>query len=634
MIVGTAGHIDHGKTALIKALTGMDADRLAEEKARGITLDLGFAYTDLGNGTTTGFVDVPGHERLVRTMLAGAGAIDFALLVIAADDGVMPQTREHLTILDLLGVNRGIVVLSKADLADATRREQVSAQIRAALAGSALADAQLLAVSSHTGEGIDALRHALAQAETATPQRADSGLFRLTVDRSFTLTGAGTVVTGTVLSGKIAVGDSVIISPLGLPARVRGIHAQNQQVAQGRAGQRCALNLAGDGVSKDAIHRGDMILSPQLHAPSQRIDASLRLLPGEIRAVTTWFPVHLHSHAVEVAARIVPLAGDVRPGETGRVQLVLEHAIAATAGDRFVLRDTSSSRSIGGGHFIDLRAPARKRGTPERLAWLNAASHIDPASALAQLLQQAPVEMPVFLRDRALDAGEGTRLCAQAGAQVIATHAFSPEHLHALGEGLSATLATFHETHPDLAGVGREKLRLSLIPRLTKDVFLSFLHAEAAASRIVLEGAFVRLPSHHLCLSGEDEALWLRIHPQLLGETRFRPPRVRDFAALLEIDERDVRRVLKLTQRLGHCDQIAHDHFFAREVVREMAGILKHVAAQRADGWFTAPAFRDRVYNGRKVAIEILDFFDHLGFTLRRGDLRRINPHRKDLFDN
>ena len=634
MIVGTAGHIDHGKTALVKALTGVDADRLPEEKSRGISIDLGFAYADLGGGAITGFVDVPGHERLVRTMLAGAGAIDVALLVVAADDGVMPQTLEHLAILDLLGITHGIVAMTKADLADAARREAVTTQIRAALARSTLADAPVIAVSAVTGEGIDTLRAALAQAEAAMPQRIASGPFRLAVDRSFTLPGAGTVVTGTVLSGKVAVGDEVTISPLGLPARVRGIHAHNQKAEAGVAGQRCALNLVGEGVSRDAIHRGDVILAPALHAPTDRIDAVLRVLPGETRAITTWFPAHLHSHAVEVAARIVPLAGDLRPGDTGLVQIVLERPIAATVGDRFVLRDTSASRSLGGGHFIDLRAPARRRGTPERLAWLDAARSTDPATALTQLLTVAPVDLPTFLRDRALDAAEGPRLCREANAQVIGTHALSPAHRSALREGLTATLTSFHETHPDLAGVGREKLRLALLPRLPKDSFLAFLHAEADAARIVLDGAFVRLPGHEVRLTCDDEALWLRIAPQLLGETRFRPPRVRDLATAFSIDERDIRRVLKLTQRLGRTHQIAHDHFFAREVVREMAAIIKDVAAQSPDGWFTAPAFRDHVNNGRKVAIEILDFFDGLGLTLRRGDLRRINPHRGDLFDN
>jgi selenocysteine-specific elongation factor len=631
MIVGTAGHIDHGKTALVHALTGTDADRLAEEKARGITIDLGFAYADLGGGRVTGFVDVPGHERLIHTMLAGAGGIDMALLVVAADDGVMPQTREHLAILNLLGITRGVVALSKADLADEARRQAVTAQIRDTLAATGLGDAPVIAVSTVTGEGIATLRDALIAAEDETLQRRTAGPFRLAVDRSFTLPGAGTVVTGMVLSGRVAVDEIVTVSPSGLGARVRAIHAQNRKAPEGLAGQRCALNLAGDAITKEALHRGDMVLSPALHAPTQRIDAELAVLPSEPRAIGTWFPVHLHSHSAEVPARIVPLAGPLAPGEGGLVQLVLDRPVAALIGDRFILRDTSASRTIGGGRFLDLRAPARKRGTPERLALLTAARETDPVRALAAMLALVPVDLPAFQRDRGLAPDTLPELVAKAGAGTIGPLALSREGLQRLRADLIGVLGDFHADNPDLAGLGREKLRLSLRPRLPKDAFLTFLRQEAGARRIVLDGAFLRLPGHEVTLAPADEALFQRILPALLGEGRFRPPRVRDFATELGLDEAELRRVMKLTQRLGRTDQIARDHFFAREVTVEMVAILHDIAAQAEDGWFTAPAFRDRVQNGRKVAIEILDFFDRLGLTLRRGDLRRIIPHRADL---
>lgn len=630
MIVGTAGHIDHGKTALVKALTGADTDRLAEEKARGITIDLGFAYADLGGGAVTGFVDVPGHERLIHTMLAGAGGIDMALLVVAADDGVMPQTREHVAILDLLGIARGIVALTKADLADDARREAVAAEIRAALSGTALADVPILPVSSLTGEGIDALRAALTAVEADITARHADGPLRLAVDRSFTLSGAGTVVTGTMLTGRVAVGDQVVVSPTGLPARVRAIHAQNRPASEGLTGQRCALNLAGEAISKDAIHRGDVVLSPSLHVPTDRIDAWLTVLPGEPKPIGAWFPARLHSHAVEAGARIVPLSDPIQPGGSGPVQIVLDRPIAAAIHDRFILRDVSASRTIGGGRFLDLRAPARKRRTPERLALIDAARHDDPAAALSAMLAVAPVDLPGFARDRSLSAPALSD--ALGNAVAIGDLAVSRAMLDALQTQLTATLLQFHQDNPDLPGLGRERLRLALHPRLPKDAFLAFLRTEADQTRATLDGAFVRLPGHEVRLTPEDETLWHRIAPALLGEMRFRPPRVRDFATDFGIDERDIRRVLKLTQKLGRTDQIAHDHFFARAVTAEMVAIIHDVAAQAPDGWFTAPAFRDRVQNGRKVAIEILDFFDRHGLTLRRGDLRRINPHRADLF--
>ena len=633
MIVGTAGHIDHGKTALVKALTGTDADRLAEEKARGITIDLGFAYADLGGGAITGFVDVPGHERLIHTMLAGAGGIDFALLAVAVDDGIMPQTREHLAILDLIGITRGIVALTKADLAGPERRAEVTAEIRATLAGTGLADTPVIAISPVTGEGIETLRSALAAAEAETAAHERDGPLRFAVDRSFTLSGAGTVVTGMMLSGRVALDDTVTVSPSGLTARVRGIHAQNRKAVEGFAGQRCALNLAGERVTKEAIRRGDIVLSPALHAPTDRIDAVLSVLASEPKPVDTWFPARLHSHAEEAGARIVPLDGPIAPGQEGFVQLVLDRPIAAAIGDRFILRDTSASRTIGGGRFLDLRPPARKRGTPERLASLAAARAADPAQALAGLIAVAPVDLATFMRDRALAESALPGILAAAKAETVGGLALSSTAFHDLQRDLAEQLTAFHGENPDLAGIGRERLRLALRPRLPKEAFLAFLKTQAAAGRVVLDGAFLRLPGHEVRLSPADEGLWLRIHPELLGESRFRPPRVRDFADAFGMDEREVRPVLKLTQKLGRADQIAHDHFFAREVTEEMAAIVRDVATQAPDGWFTAPAFRDRVHNGRKVAIEILDFFDRLGLTLRKGDLRRINPHRIDLFD-
>ncbi len=561
-------------------------------------------------------------------MLAGAGGIDLALLVVAADDGVMPQTREHLAILSLLGISRGIVALTKADLADAARRVEVVHEIGAAMRGTPLADAPVLPVSSLSGAGVAALRSLLAEAEAETIVRAANGPFRLAVDRSFTLAGAGTVVTGTVLTGRAAVDDRVIVSPAGLAARIRGIHAQNRPAEAALAGQRCALNLAGDGVTKEAISRGDVVLSPELHAPTDRIDAELSVLPGEPKPVGTWFPARLHSHAAEVGARVVPLAGPIDAGSSGLVQLVLDRPIAAATLDRFILRDVSASRTIGGGRFLDLHPPSRKRGTPERLAILAAAGESDPTRALAALADIAPVDLSVFLRDRSLAPDAEI----PSGVTAIGQIALSTQLVATLRTGLAETLAAFHAANPDLPGIGREKLRLALSPRLPKDAFLIFLRSEATAERAVLDGAFVHLPGHAVALSPEDEALFALIVPDLLGEARFRPPRVRDLSTTLGVGETDIRRLLKLSQKLGRTDQIAHDHFFARSTTREMVGLAREVADDEENGWFAAAAFRDRMGNGRKVAIQILEYFDRHGVTLRRGDLRRINPHRADLF--
>ena len=330
MIVGTAGHIDHGKTSLVRALTGVDTDRLKEEKARGISIDLGFAYLPTPAGDVLGFVDVPGHEKFVHTMLAGASGVDFVLFVVAADDGVMPQTREHLAIVELLGLSRGVVALTKIDMVAGERVEEVSREIKTLLATSVLADAEITPVSTVTGEGVAALRDVLFEASAGTRARSSEGAFRFAVDRSFTLSGAGTVVTGIVMSGAVGVGDRVLISPSGRPARVRSIHAQNRPADRGRVGERCALNLAGEGISKEAISRGDFVLAPALHAPTDRIDASLRLLRSETKSIGQWTPVRLHHAAADIGARIVLLGDEtIAPGGEAFVQLVLERPIAA-----------------------------------------------------------------------------------------------------------------------------------------------------------------------------------------------------------------------------------------------------------------------------------------------------------------
>ncbi|GIK82097.1 MAG: selenocysteine-specific translation factor [Alphaproteobacteria bacterium] len=639
MIVGTAGHIDHGKTALVRALTGVDTDRLQEEKQRGISIDLGFAYLPAGEGQIIGFVDVPGHDRFVHNMLAGATGIDFVLLVVAADDGVMPQTAEHLSIVDLLGIERGVVAVTKCDLVDAGRLAEVKTQIANVLLPTALADAEIVPVSSVTGEGIDALRQLLFKAAQGAGSRTAKGRFRLAVDRSFILPGAGTVVTGTVLSGMVAIGDRVTVSPSGLSARVRSIHAQNRPSETGRAGDRCALNLTGEGISKDAIARGDVVLDPELHAPADRIDATLRVLPGEPRPIAQWMPVRLHHAASETGARVVLLADEpLVPGSQGYVQLVLDRPIAAAAGDRFVLRDTSAQRTIGGGRFLDLRAPARKRRTPERFGQLEAHAVADPERALLQLLDRAPgyADLTVFALDRALAPAEVEAIVARNSLVRIGTAkstlVLSPAQWLKLKRSLLAVLEKYHAENPDLAGIGFERLRLQLEPRLPAPAFAAMLQGLQRTKDVALDGAWVKLPSHEVRLSPQDEVLWNRIRPLISGGERFRPPRVRDIAGLLAVPEANVRKLFKLLSRIGRVDEVAQDHFFLRGTVAEMVDIATDLAAKGEGGQFTAAQLRDRLDNGRKVAIQILEFFDRHGVTLRRGDLRRINRHRLDLF--
>jgi selenocysteine-specific elongation factor len=639
MIVGTAGHIDHGKTSLVRALTGVDTDRLKEEKARGISIDLGFAYLPASDGSILGFVDVPGHERFVHNMLAGATGIDFVLLVIAADDGIMPQTIEHLAIVDLLGIEQGVVALTKVDLVDQGRREEVASHISRLTAGTRLGGMEVIPVSSATGEGLENLRARLFAATSTCRARAASARFRLGVDRCFVLAGSGTIVTGTVLSGTVSVGDKVIVSPRGTIARVRSIHAQNQPTLRSAAGERCALNLTGDGISKETVARGDMILDPELHAPTDRIDAELRLLASETKPIGQWTPARLHHAASDVAARIVLLGDEpVSPGREARIQLVLDRPIAAAAGDRFVLRDTSAQRTIGGGRFLDLRAPQRKRRTPARMAELDAHAIIDHPQALAALLDRPPhyVDLAIFGRDRAIPRAEIEALVGKLDIVCLAAPngvaGLSQASWTKFKQSLLAALESFHAANPDLPGIGRERLRLQIEPRLPASVFLPALQSLAFARDVALEGAWVRLHGHEAKLSPQDEDVWYDIQRLLAGAERFRPPRVRDIAGMLSLAEPEVRRILKLQGRMGKLDEVAHDHFFLRATTAEIVAIIIDLAEDAPDGQFSAAQLRDRLDNGRKVSIQILEFLDRHGVTLRRGDVRRVNKHRLDLF--
>jgi selenocysteine-specific elongation factor len=638
MIIGTAGHIDHGKTSLVRKLTGIDTDRLKEEKARGISIDLGFAYWPRPNGSVIGFVDVPGHEGLVHNMLAGATGIDFVILAVAADDGIMPQTREHLAIMDLLGLERGIVALTKCDLAGESRIAEVSREIEALLAGTSLEGAETVRVSAVTGAGIDDLAARIDEALAASAVRSSEGRFRLAVDRAFTIAGHGPAVTGTVLSGAIEVGDRVTIGPAGLEARVRSIHAQNRTVERGEAGQRCALVLSGPRISKESLHRGDMVLDPVLHAPSSRIDARLRVLRSERKPVGQWFPVKVHHAASEVPSRIVVLSSEaIDPGDSGLVQLVLERPIAAAAGDRFVLRDTSSSRTVGGGAFIDLRAPERRRRRPERLAAVEALAEKDPLAALTGILDKPNgwIDLGSFLRDRVI--GEGRAAAIVSALKLVtlpmreSVAAMLEARWQAFRENVLGRLDIFHAENPDLPGAGLEQLRRAANQPLPAPLFAAAMRKLAESGDAALDRMWVRRPGHSVKFTPEEERLLAVILRHLKGEP-YRPPRVRDVAKAMAIGEDAVRRLLRMSCRRGEVEEMAHDHFFLRSTVEAMARIAIELAAQSPKGTFAAAEFRDRLDNGRKVAIQILEFFDRHGFTVRRQDLRRINPARIALF--
>ena len=626
MIVGTAGHIDHGKTALVKALTGVDADRLKEEKARGITIDLGYAYSDLGDGRQLGFVDVPGHERFVHNMLAGATGIDAALLVVSAAEGIKPQTVEHLQIVDLLGLDRGIVALTKSDLADDDQILERMAEVETLLSTTSLAGAEIIPVSALTGQGVDELKaKLLALGESG---KGVTGFARLAVDRCFVLSGTGVVVTGTIHAGEIKVDDRLVLTPSGLEARVRSLHAQNRPAEIGRAGERCALNLSGSRLSKDSVRRGDWVVSPELHAPTDRIDVRLKLLASEGQPLKHWSPIHVHLGAAHVMGRVALIEDDrLAPGASGLAQLVLDEKLGVLAGDRIILRDPSATRTLAGAATIDPFGPPRNRRSVRRRAELAALDSAD-ADVLPKLLrlESGFVEMGRFGQSRNLRPGEVEGLLRAAGGESLEGFGFLGETLAAARLDIVDTLKAFHAAKPDAPGLQPERLRVTLKKRWPITVFRILLDREVRAKKVTVDGPFLRIPGHSLTLGPKDEALWNKVAAELRRE-RFKPPRVRDFAQAYSVPEPDMRRLLQRMARIGRVVEVAPDQYFLRPVVAEMIAIAHAFGRD-----FTAAEFRDKLDNGRKVAILILEFFDRHGVTVRRGDLRRTVPQKLEQY--
>jgi selenocysteine-specific elongation factor len=627
VIVGTAGHIDHGKTALLQALTGQAGDRRREERERGITIDLGYLYAALEPGAPlTGFIDVPGHERFIHNMLAGAQGIDLVLLVVAADDGVMPQTREHLAIVELLGIPRALVVISKCDRVDPARVHEVQAQVRELLASGPFAGAAQFAVSSVTGEGIEALRQALLAAQGDVRQRASNCGFRLAIDRAFSVAGAGIVVTGTALAGQVTVGDTLLLGHSGKPVRLRGLHAQNQAAAQAWAGQRVALNLSAERLALEQIHRGDWLVAEWLHAPTQRLDIDLQLLASEPRIFEHFSPVHVHLGTQDVTARVALLEGsNLAPGGRMFAQLLVNAPLQAVHGDRLVLRDHSAQRTLGGGRVLDPFAPARQRRNPTRLAQLQTLSASESLEqALPGLLANSDTGLDPRRLERQFNRLRATWRLPE-DVLVVATRQgpllFSNARWQALKGPLLAQLARFHELEPDQLGPDRDRLRRFAATPLERPAFVSLLEELLASGSIIASGPWLHLPEHQARLSDEDAALWQQLQP-LLDQAGFDPPWVRSLASATGHAEADVRLLLRKLARLGQVHQVVRDLFYTDATVHQLAAMLLQLAGDNEN--IEAAVFRDALGIGRKRSIQILEFFDRIGLTRRLGDQRRI----------
>ncbi|MGI9385278.1 MAG: selenocysteine-specific translation elongation factor, partial [Methyloligellaceae bacterium] len=640
VIVATAGHIDHGKTVLVKALTGAETDRLPEEKRRGMSIDLGFAYQTLDDDTVLGFVDVPGHERFIRNMLAGVTGIDFALLVVAADDGPMPQTREHLAILDLLGVSAGAVALTKIDRVDAARVDRAAAETSELLRETTLSQAPIFPVSGVTGDGVDALgAHLQAEAMRWGDRRA-GGHFRLAVDRSFTLPGAGHVVTGTVFSGRVNVGDQLVLTPPGARVRVRSLHVQNRSAPAGGAGDRCAVNIVGTSLRKVDAHRGDWLLDEAVNAPTARIDASIRVLASEARALKHWTPVHVHCGAGNVTGRVAVLGERaIAPGGSGLVQIVLDREIGALGGDRLILRDQSARRTVGGGRVLDPFAPKRGRARPERLAALRALTVDDPATALASLLAVSPegVDLAQFARAWNLTPEAADALWTEVPMARIGPDerpfGLTEARLTSLREMMVQALADWHQEFPAAPGAASEALRRALPERLSRPVFDALVADLLASGEIMESGGALRQPAFRPHMAPADAKLWDRIAP-LIEAGGLRPPIVRELAAEIDLGHEAVERFLVRTTRLGLVVRVTANRFFPPDAVLALADAAEKAAAGSPDGQFSAAAFRDQTGIGRNLTIEVLEYFDRVGFTWRDGNARAIRRPARDILTN
>ncbi|MHC6223749.1 selenocysteine-specific translation elongation factor [Pseudomonas sp. X10] len=629
MIVGTAGHIDHGKTALLQALTGQAGDQRQEERDRGMTIDLGYRYAALTDGAPlTGFIDVPGHERFIHNMLAGAQGIDLVLLVVAADDGVMPQTREHLAIIELLGIPQALVAISKCDRVEPERVAQVQAQVADLLASGPYAGAAQFPLSSLRGEGVEALREALLQAQSEVRQRSVRGGFRLAIDRAFAVAGAGIVVTGTALAGRVTAGDTLLLGKAGKPIRVRGLHAQNQAALVAEAGQRVALNISAERLALEQIHRGDWLVAEWLHAPTSRVDIEMTLLPGEARGFEHFSAVHVHLGTQDVTARVALLQGEqLLPGERMFAQLLLNAPLQAVHGDRLVLRDQRAQRTLGGGRVLDPFAPSRQRRSELRLQQLQVLADANGLEqALPALLEAAPGGLDPQRLERQFNRLRSSWKLPD-GLEVIATRQgqllFASRHWQALKKQVLEQLALFHEQEPDQLGPDRDRLRRFAALPLERPAFVSLLDELLSAGGIASSGPWLHLPDHQVRLSDADTLLWERLEPLLL-QGGFDPPWVRSLAAAEKVQEAEVRLLLRKLARLGLVHQVVRDLFYPEVTIRQMAALLLQQAANTPI--VQVATFRDMLSIGRKRSVQILEYFDRIGLTRRVADQRYIRP--------
>ncbi len=633
-IIGTAGHIDHGKTSLIKALTGEDTDRLKEEKERGISIDLGFAHLDLPGGVRAGVVDVPGHERFIRNMLAGAHGIDLVLFTVAADDGVKPQTEEHLDILHLLGVSRAIFVITKADRVAPARIDEVEAEIRALIAGTALEGSPAMPFSFITGDGLDSIRARIANLLRVATRSRRGGYFRLPIDRVFVSAGHGVIVTGTAVGGEVRIGDSVRSVPGGHVLRVRGLEVHNEPVQAAGWGQRLAINLTG--ADRADLARGDVICDDAVALISSRIDVRLEVRPRAASGIKDHQRIRVHLGTAERLAKAIPIGTRDNPrtdriaaGETAYCQIVLDEPIHALRGDRFIVRDETAERTLGGGAVIRPDAPKHKRSAPGLVSMLEAFDGGDEIAIVRALIEDSS-EFVVSL-DRVAQIANvreeevRSRLQASGDVHMFETGGDIPVALEGdvlrVKASLVERLRGWHAANPLSPGIGLEEARAALAATVPANMFRALVDELEVGGDLVREGSVLRLQGHRVKVPEQDRAIAERI-TALLARTPLAPPDVRQLADELGLEPRRVSELLRAMEKQRAVVGVGPDLYFLGDCVDRVRDDL---IRQLSDGGaVTTAEFRDQYRTSRKYAIPLLEYFDREGITTRTGEARRL----------
>lgn len=632
IIIGTAGHIDHGKTTLIKALTGRDTDRLKEEKERGISIDLGFTYFDLPSGKRAGIIDVPGHEKFIKNMLAGIGGIDVVVLVIAADEGVMPQTKEHLNILKLLQVKKGIIALTKKDMVDPDWLEMISEQVQEEVKGTFLEEAPIIPVSSVKGEGLQALIAEIDRATESVEERDVVSGFRLPVDRVFTVPGFGTVITGTLISGTINEGDKAVLYPSKLESRIRSIQVHEKNVQHAFAGQRVAINIAG--IKLDEVQRGDILSKPGSMEPTMMIDARMEMLQDAPMTLDNRDRLRIYHGTSEIMCRVVLLdREELKPGESAFVQLRLEDQIACQKGDRFVIRFYSPMITIAGGTILETNPPKRKRFMEDVLEELSIKEKGDPSKVVEQLILQNGEK---FLNRKQLQTQLNMEEKTLAEVlqklrddQLVVELRFGEEscyshvkYLGIIGQQLEQILTQFHSRNPLKAGMSKEEVKSKLFEMLKPRVYDAVLNYYVDNKRIKVINQLISIHDFQPSFTENQNKIKLFLLKKY-GENGYNPPKLSDILNENKYDKQQTQMVFSALVEMGYLIRLDEDIAFTKEAYEDAVQKLRTFIAE--NGSIQLGQFRDLLGTSRKYAMALLDSFDQQKLTKRIEDKRILN---------